>query len=323
MKIKWQIFSLVILAACLASSTAFGQSDDDKAGSVGFRFLGLGYGARPTAMGQAYTSMADDALAVFWNPGGLAWVENISISLSHSEYLVDTKYEALAVALTVEDIGTFGIGVTVVDYGGIKETDFGVPGAFTGTTLDPSDLAIGVSFARKLSDNFSLGGTVKYFQEDLDVDGIKAKGVAFDVGTIFVTGYRGIKIGASMTNFGPDVGFSGGEFQSDQDIPLPQSFRIGISMDSRSFNENENFVITGSADLLKNADTVQRFPVGVEVMISKILMLRGGWILGYDEGSYSLGAGLHVSKFKVDYSLSKLEGFDTSEIQRFSLGIEL
>ena len=323
MKIKSQIFAIIMLAVGFVSTTAFGQSEDDKAGSVGFRFLNFGYDARSTAMGRAYTSLVDDALAVFSNPGGLGMVDHISINFTHSEYLVDTKYEAFAAALAVEGIGTFGIGITVVDYGGIKETDFGVAGGFTGTTLDPSDLAIGVSFARKLSDNFSLGGTVKYFQEDLDVDGIKAKGVAFDVGTIFDTGYRGIKIGASMTNFGADVGFSGGGFESDQDIPLPQSFRIGISMNSRSFNDNENFVVTGSVDLLKNADRVQNLPVGVEVMISNVLMLRGGYVFGYDEASYSVGAGVHVSKFKVDYSLSKLDDFETSEIQRFSIGIEL
>ena len=321
MKIKSLIFALIILATGLLSTTAFGQSDDDKAGSVGFRFLNLGSDASSTAMGQAYTSLVDDALAVFSNPAGLGRVENISLNFTHSQYLVDTKYEALAAALAVEGIGTFGIGVTVFDYGEIRESDFGV--GFTGNTLKPSDLAIGVSFARMLSDNFSLGVTVKYVQEDMDVDGIKASGVAFDVGTMFDTGYRGLKIGAAMTNFGADVSFSGNGFQSTEDVPLPQTFRIGVSMDSRSFNENENFVVTGSVDLLKNADTVQRFPVGVEVMISKMLMLRGGYVFGYDEGSYSLGAGVHISKFKVDYSLSKLEGFDTTEIQRFSIGIDL
>lgn len=322
MKIKSQIFAIVVAASLITS--AFGQSDDDKAGSVGFRFLNLGADARSTGMGRAYTALVDDALAVFSNPGGLGMVENISISFTHSEYLVETKYESFAAAMAVEGIGTFGLGITFLDYGGIKETDFGVAGGFTGNTLDPSDLAIGVSFARMLSDKFSMGVTVKYFQEDLDFDGIKASGVAFDVGTVFDTGYRGIKIGAAMTNFGPDVGFSGdGGFESDQDIPLPQTFRIGVSMDSRSFNENENLVVTGSVDLLKNADTVQRLPVGVEVMVSKMLMLRGGYVFGYSEGSYSFGVGVHVSKFRIDYSLSKLENFGTSDIQRFSIGIEL
>ncbi len=329
MKIKWQIFAIIVLAMGLASTTAFGQSDDDKAGSVGFRFLNFGSDARSTAMGQAYTSLVDDASAVFSNPAGLGMVENISLNFTHSEYLVDTKYEAVSAALAVDGIGTFGIGVIVLDYGDIIETGFPAVGESdprTGNILDASDFAIGVSFARKLSENFSLGGTVKYFKEDLA--GIEASGVAFDVGTLFDTGYRGIKIGASMTNFGADVAFSGNGFEktdsyTPQDIPLPQSFRIGISIDSRSFNENENFVVTGSVNLLKNADTVQRLPVGVEVMISKMLMLRGGYVFGYDEGSYSLGAGVHISKFKVDYSLSKLEGFDTSEIQRFSIGIEL
>ncbi|MFQ5627629.1 MAG: PorV/PorQ family protein [bacterium] len=324
MKRKWQIFAIVLLASGLASTSAYGQSEDDKVGSVGFRFLNLGFGARPTAMGQAYTSMVDDALAVFWNPGGLGSVENFSINFTHSEYLVETNYQAVAAADYLEGIGTVGVGLTLLDYGDIIETEFpgvGDSDPRTGNLLDASDFALGVSFARKLSDQFSLGITAKFFQEDLA--GVEASGVAFDIGTMFDTGYKGIKIGAAMTNFGPDVGFSGNGFESEQDLALPQAFRIGISMDSKALNDNENFVVTGTVDLVKNADTIQRFPVGVEVMISKVLMLRGGYVLGFDEGSYSLGAGVHVSKFQIDYSLSKLEDFDATDIQRFSIGIDL
>ncbi len=329
MKMKLHIITIILLTAGLISMDAFGQSEDDKAGSVGFQFLNLGYGARPTAMGQAYTSMVDDALAVFWNPGGLGLVENISISFTHSEYLVDTRYEAAAAAFVVEDIGTFAIGITVLDYGDIIETDFPAIGESdprTGNILDASDIAIGVSYARKLSEKFSLGFTAKYFQEDLA--GVTGGGIAFDVGTIFDTGYRGLKIGASMNNFGPDVSFSGNGFEetdtyTPEKIPLPQAFRIGVSMDTRSFTQSENVVITGSVDLLKNANSVQRFPAGIEAKFANVLMLRGGYTFGHDEGSYSVGAGVHVSKFKLDYSMSKLDDFDASEIQRFSIGIEL
>jgi hypothetical protein len=323
MKNRWQIFVLILLAIGLLNIPGYGQSDDDKVGSVGFRFLNLGYGARPTGMGMAYTSLADDALAVFWNPGGLGMQDRLSLNFTHSEYLVETRYEAVAAAIPVKNLGTFGIGITVLDYGDIIETEFPGTGDVdprTGNVLEATDLAVGASFSRKLSDNFSLGVTAKFYQEDLA--GIKANGVAFDVGTIFYTGYRNLRIGAAFTNFGPDVKFSGKGFESDQDVPLPQAFRIGISMDSQSFNNNENFVVTGSADLIKNADTVQRLALGAEVMISKILMLRGGYVLGYDESTYSFGGGVHVSKFKVDYSVSKLDDFDFSEIQRFSVGIQ-
>jgi hypothetical protein len=323
MKKTWQIFALVAVAIGLFALPGYGQSGDDKVGSIGFRFLNLGYGARPTGMGAAYTSLANDALAVFWNPGGLGMQERYSLNFTHSEYLVDTKYEAVAAAIPVKNLGTFGIGVTVLDYGDIIETAFPAAGDVdprTGKMLTASDLAIGVSFSRKLSDNFSLGGTAKFYQEDLA--GVKASGVAFDVGTIFYTGYRSLRIGAAFTNFGPDVTFSGQGFKSDRDVPLPQAFRLGVSMDSKGFNNNENLVVTGSADLVKNADTVQRLALGAEVMISKILMLRGGYVLGFDESTYSLGGGVHVSKFKVDYSVSKLDDFDFSEIQRFSVGIE-
>ncbi len=322
MKFTLKIMTILLIAG-LAFNSAYGQSEDDKVGSVGFNFLNLGYSARATGMGTAYTAMANDAQAVFGNPGGLALVKNISLNFTHTSYLVDTKYEAISGAYTIEDIGTFAVGIVILDYGDIIETEFpsvGDTDPRTGNILKATDFSFGVSFARKLSDNFSMGGTVKYFKEDLT--GITASGFAFDVGTIFDLGYRNIKIGAAMTNFGPEAKFSGNGFDG-QDVTLPQSFRIGFSMDSRSYNDNENLLIVSSVDLLKNADTVQRLALGTEITISKTLMLRGGYILGFDEAAYSFGAGVHVAKFKIDYSVSKLDDFDTTDIQRFSVGIEL
>lgn len=317
---------VILLVSSLMVGQLFAQSSDDKAGSVGMKFLNLGYGARAAAMGQAYTALVDDASGFFWNPGVLGNLENISVHFSWSQYLLDTKYFGTAVSYPVENFAVVTLGVTYVDYGDIAETTFdavGDPFKRTGTTLNPSDLAIGISLSKKLTDKFSIGGTIKYISEDLGT--ADASGVAFDVGTIFATGYRNIKIGAAFTNFGPDVSFSGAGFEG-VDVQIPQSFRIGMSMDTNGFTDGENAVVgTISVDLVKNADTVQRLAIGGEVDIATFVQARAGYVAGFDESKFSFGGGVHFEwegrEVRADYAISQMDDFDSTDVQRFSLSI--
>src|ERR1041385_3310439 len=50
--------------------------------------LGLGIGARSIGMGTAYTGIADDFSAVYWNPAGLGQLHlnEVSLGLSHLSY---------------------------------------------------------------------------------------------------------------------------------------------------------------------------------------------------------------------------------------------
>lgn len=316
---------VVLLFICLCVSALLAQSRDDKAGSVGMKFLTFGYGARAAGMGEAYTALVDDASGFFWNPGALGTLDNLSVHFTWNQYLLDSKYFAAAVAYPIENFATVTVGVTVVDYGDVVETSFeatGDPFKRTGNTLSPSDLAIGVSLSKQLTDKFSIGGTVKFIREDLST--VTANGVAFDVGTIFDTGYRNIKIGATFTNFGPDISFAGDGFDG-QDVPIPQSFRIGFSIDSGSFTDTDNYVGTLSFDLIKNADTVQRLAVGGEIDIGTYIQGRVGYIVGFDESKVSFGGGLHFDwddhEVRADYAISTFDDFDNTDVQRFSLSI--
>lgn len=324
---RFSYILVVLLVSGLTVGQIFAQSDDDKAGSVGMKFLTLGYGARAAAMGQAYTALADDASGFFWNPGVMGNLDNISVHFSWSQYLLDTKYFGTAISYPIENFAVVTLGVTYVDYGDVAETTFeaiGDPFKRTGTVLNPSDLAIGISLSKKLTDKFSIGGTVKYISEDLGT--ADASGVAFDVGTIFDTGYRNIKIGAAFTNFGPDVSFSGDGGFDGVDVQIPQSFRIGMSIDSNGFTDGENNVVgTLSLDLVKNADTVQRLAIGGEVDIATFIQGRVGYVAGFDESKLSFGGGLHFEwqgrEVRADYAISQFDDFDSTDVQRFSLSI--
>lgn len=62
-KLSWLIILFVVYCAA-----AFGVSIPDKAGTSGLSFLKLGIGARPTGMGEAFTSISGDIFSLYWNP---------------------------------------------------------------------------------------------------------------------------------------------------------------------------------------------------------------------------------------------------------------
>ena len=70
-------------------------------------------------------------------------------------------------------------------------------------TFTSSDMVIGLSFARMLTDRFSAGLTAKYVRETWD--DVSAGGVAIDIGTLYDTGFKTLRIGMSIQNFGPEL----------------------------------------------------------------------------------------------------------------------
>ena len=57
-------------------------------GLSGFQFLKIGQGARAVAMGDAYTAVADDINAIFWNPAGLTGVRGTAWTANYTKWLV-------------------------------------------------------------------------------------------------------------------------------------------------------------------------------------------------------------------------------------------
>ncbi len=56
--------------------------DNTAIGTASAEFLLLGAGARGAALGGAYSAIADDIEAMYWNPGGLALLEQGGIMIS-------------------------------------------------------------------------------------------------------------------------------------------------------------------------------------------------------------------------------------------------
>lgn len=319
----------------------------EKVGTTSFQFLKVQSSARFCAMGEASSSIVNDAQSVFFNPAGLVFVQKLSFSADYLDWLLDISHLSLSAAYRVQGLGTFALFGMMTDIGEIKVTEVNSLGfvnevylGYTGETITPGAMVFGLSFARRITDKFSFGISGKFAREDLAVK--TTQNFMFDGGLIYETGFRSLKIAASIMHFGPDVKYYDEvmleryiptsdsiyyQKYSGKSFPLPQTFSIGASgyiMNSESslfFNSEQQSLLV-SFDLVQPRDYDQQYHLGLEYGYQNILFLRAGYKLNYDEESFSLGFGVGYSGYKFDYAYSDF-GQYLDSVHRFSVGISL
>jgi len=261
-----------------------------KVGTSGAQFLKIAVGSRGIGMGEAFDAVCNDASSIFWNPAGLTSIEKNSLVAAHANWLADINYEAAAFARNVRGIGVIGVSFGYLGSGDIAETTVMQPEG-TGNYFNTSNLMLGVSYARALTDKFSIGGNIKYIEEKLENE--KATAWAVDIGTLYKTGFRSLRMGITIRNFGPELKFSGtyqdydngswviddrtGAPEQKEYLPyhMPMTFKVSLAYDAI---EQENNFLTLSTDLVHPNDNVERLNLGAEWRLYKIFALRLGYI---------------------------------------------
>ena len=135
-----------------------------KAGTSAAQFLKIPVGARAAGMAYAYTSLVDDATALYWNPSGIASMDKVQASVSHSPWIAGLSHSYAGIVVPAEGIGAFGISAIALQTNKIEQTTIELPEG-TGTYYDAMDFAVGVSFARAMTENVSIGATIKYVSQ--------------------------------------------------------------------------------------------------------------------------------------------------------------
>ena len=308
---RWALY-LTLSAVLTISIPAdlFGQA---KVGTAGAKFLDIGISARAIGMAEAYSAIANDVSAVYYNPAGLTQMFSREIMFTHVDYPAGINFEFAAFAIPVEALaGVLGVGVYNLNTGDIPLTTYGYPNG-TGEYFAASDLAVTVSYARSLTEHFSLGGTFKYVGEYYDNE--SAHGWAADVGTLYDTGYRGFRIAMSIVNFGPDMKMV------QQNYPLPINFKFGSSF---NFIENPDHLAVFALEGAHPSDNLEQYNAGIEYWYLDKFSVRVGNRFNYDTDGFTAGAGIkwplgENSELRVDYGYQDF-GF-LREIHRFSLAM--
>lgn len=277
------------------------------AGTSGAQFLKMGAGARAAAMGNAYSAVADDVTAGYWNPAGLSQIDSSQISVMHNEGLVDTKYEYLGAATKMGQ-SALALNVYSMNYGSIDSYDNSnnPTGSF-----DAGSLAGALTFASPLNDKLSWGVSAKYIKESIDDE--NATGFGGDFGLLYNSG--NYKLAATLQNIGQKMKFV------SEEASLPTLVRVGAA---RNFLSEKLLV---AVDASKYNDNDLTYHGGLDFKVTQMMSLRAGYETTPSnnidvEGltGVAAGIGLQFSSLAFDYSFRPFG--DLGDTHRVSLLIK-
>lgn len=330
---RFLLFTLITLTATFI----FPQS---KVGTTAANFLTIPVGPRASSIGGAFVAIADDATAIYWNPGGLARMPQSEFAVSYSEWLVNTKFNWIGLSYKLSDNSAFAVSVNQLDYGSEEITTVEEPNG-TGQSWSAQDLAISVTYSQNLSDRFSIGGSLKYISQSIWNE--SASAYALDIGLLFYTQLEGLRLGMNISNFGTEMKLAGKDLLQTVDInpsqtgnndrisanlatdswTLPLNFTVGLAMDLMN---NEMWKVTIASDAVYPNNHTSFINFGSEIVWNNLVSLRVGYNSLFKESAeegltagvgfkYDFG-GLNV---KVDYGYTDFGIFDN--ISRFSIGL--
>ncbi len=309
-----RIISLIV-PVLLGIQSTFAQLDYgfdfSKAGTAGFQFLKIGVGAREAALGEAVTSLTNNANAVFWNPGALPLIRQRQIYFTHNEWIAGSTHDAVALAVPVGSF-VFGLSAASLAIEEFEETTVLEPEG-TGRMVSAGNLLLGIAAARRFTDRLTVGVQMKYVHENLDEQSFD--NMLFDVGALYYTGFRQLRLGFSLQHFGADMKILRQSFR------MPLLFRLSAADDLIS---SPNYRLTAAIDLVHPTDNVEWVNAGLELELLSLISLRGGYRYNVDEGKLSFGIGIHPSSVgpvspAFDYSYVKY-GDILGATHRFSIG---
>jgi hypothetical protein len=311
-------------------------------------FLTFEPGGRANGMGRAYSAVADDAYAMWWNPGATAFNRKGQLAFNHIPWLQgsglnDMFYEYLGWNQYFEDIGNLNAHIVLLDAGTQEQTDssggplgnfhsFDIAGAL-GYSYEviPAKLGVGANF--KLIYSYLAPAT-----GFTDSEG-KAFSFGFDLGAKYLDlgGLPGLDMSLVIQNMGPNVTF----VDQEQADPPPMTVRVGAAYTVMDNPFNKLILSAEASKMLANDDAfLERFAtgwkymdetiygVGAEYTYLQLIALRGGYFSD-EAGSItgpSFGAGFNYAfsnRYKLSLDFSMVPGGVLADFNKvFSIGFE-
>lgn len=337
-----KITAIIILAISIISSIAI--AGNSNTGRSAYSFLKIGMSAKEEAMAGAFVGLADDVSSINNNPAGLSAsvydlrgpkdyfaesedtyeletetriVENKPnrFFATYINYLLDFQSGYLGYVRTLNESSSLGVSFQYQDYGSFDKLDsFGEP---TGT-FGAYDIALGISYSKRLSPEFSLGITGKFILAK--IDSLTSDGMAADLGALYRFDGGRTSLGLAVKNLGTQLK---GYTKSHKD-PLPLMFDFGLSHSLRGMP------MTINTDITIPTDNDVFFALGGQWESFKPFFVRVGWSsrgqdykTGSDKdkfGGFAAGFGYRFQDYNIDYSYSSFA--DIGNVHRISLGAD-
>ncbi len=294
------------LLACLAAAPASAQT---KTGTTFGAFLLIEPSARIAAMGNAGATVTEGIDAVYYNPAAIGRTSRWGVDFTHSAWFADISYNYVATSIPMGRWGNGFLSVTSLNSGDMDVRTVAQP-LGTGEQFSVSDIALAAGWGREITDRFSVGGQATYVQETIWHSSAGTAVLGF--GTLYQVSDNGLRIGASLSNFGTRAKFSGDDLRVTYDadptrygdngtLPAAQTtdpflvpvlFRVGLGMPLRIDADHE---LRLAVDAKHPADNTESLSAGAELLYHRSVALRWGYQDAFQQDSevgLTMGAGL-------------------------------
>jgi hypothetical protein len=308
---KYIFITAIILSFCsnLIAGTGVGKYAGE--------FMSIGIGARALGMGGAFTALANDVTAGYWNPAGLSKINYPQLSLMHTEQFGSLiNYDYAAVGFPFGKNSSLGISIIRLGVDGIPDTrkaliDENGNGVFDDadrldynkiTYFNAADWAIYFTYSKKSSENFAYGANLKIIRREMSVG--NATGIGFDLGVQY-SPLDNLLLGANFqdvtttlvawntgTNelISPTLKIGSAYFIEALGGRFAPAFDVDVRFENRRYASNLNLGPV-SFDM----------HTGLEFDFKNTAAIRVGYS---DIGTANFGAGIHLPKFDIDYTFS-------------------
>jgi tetratricopeptide (TPR) repeat protein len=261
------------------------------AGSA-FQFLDTQVGAKATAMGGAFSAIADDPSAVYWNPAGLGWIPQMEIQTTYNQWFQDTFFQDLGCVFPMP-WGAIGGRLSYVDFGSFDLRD---PSGNLLGTATPQAWAGSFSAAVRFG---SLGIGLTAEADEESYPNYSLGGLGLDAGALVRSGWTSLALG--IRNIGQASQYAlPTEFYAGGEVSLgPPSFSFRLSTDA-------TFPFALDASFPSGSTVLHH---GLEWGIDRTVFFRGGFqwniqpLQAQDQAGFGGGAGVRVGDFLLDYSI--------------------
>ena len=326
---KNRIILLSFTMGILCGQNGIDPAEIERSGQSGWQFLKINADPRQASMGGVLlVNNNPNANAVFGSPAILASIRSLNVQFNSMNWIADIKHNSMSIAKGFGKFGTFAMSFVSLDYGDIPETihEEGQGGAtspiVTGNTFSASDLAIGFSYGKKITDKLSLGGNIRYISEEIAGTGMR--NWAFDFSTLYYTGLNSLRLSINAKNFGPDthlVGYSEDLRSEPVDIRMPLEFRTGVAYDFFHKDGNMNY-LTVVLEGKVQSDGPEKINLGSEFVYREMFFIRSGYRINYDTEGFTFGLGLNYplgnKLFSLNYAF--LDFKSLRQVQMISFG---
>lgn len=274
----------IVLAILLAAAASYAAVNDSA--SIIFPILDMGAGARSLGMGEAFTAVADDSSAIYWNPAGLGTIKKAEAALTYNKWYMDTMFSQFLFAFPLST-GAIGAYLVYMNLGEVPMRDtYGVTSGSVYPYIAGGSIGYGLSFG-----NISAGASIKLIGQSTGSKSDMA--FAADAGALFKTGI--FSAGLSLQNAG-----SGGAYS------LPINIKGGVAVKILNSAQHMLLVAVDSQYLFKDAFSLS---AGAEYVFMELLAVRAGYKAGFGEidlegfKGISGGLGVKIAGVNIDYAI--------------------